>query len=464
MIPQARTLVRGRLRTLDPERPEVDALLLAGGRVVALGASALSASVDESIALGTSELAIPAFSDPHVHLMSAAAARASLDCSEWSDLRSLLDSVSAAAAARPTGAWIRAVGYDDAGLAERRHPTRLELDAAAGGRPVVLHHATGHAAVLSSAALAHVGAEVRGDGLRVDCHDLLARVPRLDDGALARGFRDLASELLGAGVVAVTDATHTNTPESLRALDGLLAAEARSLEVSAMLGWDRTGGLRAGERVGRVRVGAAKVMPAVEGPVLCASGARAPLSEAVAAARSEGFNVAVHVVDFDILEETLTALERTPCLPGTRDRIEHCALALPEQLERLARLPVEVVTQPSFVVQRARKYREQLSEAEQGCLYPVASLLARGVPLRFSSDAPVVPPVPLQWVRAAVDRELSPEEAVDVETALRLASVGPLTEGGDGRLVVLSESGADARVVSVLGVSPGVDGSRGTAC
>ena len=30
MSPQPRSLVRGRLRTLDPERPEVDAVLLEG--------------------------------------------------------------------------------------------------------------------------------------------------------------------------------------------------------------------------------------------------------------------------------------------------------------------------------------------------------------------------------------------------------------------------------------------------
>ena len=40
-----------------------------------------------------------------------------------------------------------------------------------------------------------------------------------------------------------------------------------------------------------------------------------------------------------------------------------------------------------------------------------------------------------------------------VETALRSCTLGPLQEGGDGRVVVLSEDGADAEVVSVLGLS-----------
>ena len=441
------------MRTLDPQRPEVDALLLAGGRVVALGEEARAAPCDASISLAPSECAIPAFADPHLHLFSAAAARVSVDCGTWKDLDSLLDALRSAAARAPTKGWIRAVGYDDALLAERRHPTRFELDAAGGDRPIVLHHATGHAAVLSSAALAGLGERVEGDGLRVDCQELLSRVPRLDSAVLAEGFRALGRDLHRAGVVAVTDATPTNDLDALRGLDASLAAEAPSLEVSAMLGWDRRGELREGAWVGRVRVSAAKLMPVPDGGVLCASGDRVPLREAVAAARRGGFRVAVHVMDFDVLEDTLSALEALPGVPGMRDRIEHCALALPEQLDRLARLPVEVITQPSFLSYRALKYREHLRVAERDCLYPVASLLARGVPLRFSSDAPVVPPVPLEWVRAAMRRELAPAEAVDLEAALRSCTLGPLRTGGDGRIVVLDEGGVDAGVVSVLGVS-----------
>ncbi len=89
---------------------------------------------------------------------------------------------------------------------------------------------------------------------------------------------------------------------------------------------------------------------------------------------------------------------------------------------------------------------------EQAWLYPLASLVARGVAVRISSDAPVVPPVPLEWVRAAVERELAPEEAIGVETALRLASVGPLAVGGDGRLVVLTREGSLSSVATVLGL------------
>jgi len=53
--------------------------------------------------------------------------------------------------------WIVAWNYKDAPLAEKRHVTRDDLDAAFPGRKVVLIHFTGHGLVASSAALAAAG-------------------------------------------------------------------------------------------------------------------------------------------------------------------------------------------------------------------------------------------------------------------------------------------------------------------
>jgi predicted amidohydrolase YtcJ len=81
-----------------------------------------------------------------------------------------------------------------------------------------------------------------------------------------------------------------------------------------------------------------------------------------------------------------------------------------------------VVTQPSFLVHRGTKYREQLSEVEQSWLYRVGSLVGRGVAVAFSSDLPVVPARPQEWIAAAVDRAgFNPDEAVDRATAESLA-------------------------------------------
>jgi hypothetical protein len=48
-------------------------------------------------------------------------------------------------------------GYDDGLLAERRHPTRAELDAVSTELPIVARHASGHLLVANSAAIAKAG-------------------------------------------------------------------------------------------------------------------------------------------------------------------------------------------------------------------------------------------------------------------------------------------------------------------
>ena len=52
------------------------------------------------------------------------------------------------------GAWVLGWGYDDTLVAEMRHPTRADLDAACPRNPVFVRHVSGHMAVVNSPALA----------------------------------------------------------------------------------------------------------------------------------------------------------------------------------------------------------------------------------------------------------------------------------------------------------------------
>jgi predicted amidohydrolase YtcJ len=57
----------------------------------------------------------------------------------------------------PEGEAVGGFGYDDSLLAERRHPTREDLDRASTKHPIVIRHVSGHLAVGNSAALALAG-------------------------------------------------------------------------------------------------------------------------------------------------------------------------------------------------------------------------------------------------------------------------------------------------------------------
>ncbi|WP_419838242.1 amidohydrolase family protein [Candidatus Poriferisodalis sp.] len=380
------------------------------------------------------------YCDDHLHLLACAAARGSVDVRDAVTvdelLATILRAVDAVVAARHRSSWLRVWGYDDALLAERRHPTVAELDTVTERVPTVLHHVTGHVTVVNTAAGRALGL-ASGDVL-VERHDLLAAVPRPDRGEIVAGVTEVLHGLADAGISACTDATHTNDLTALELLAEASAGEP-AVDVTAMVGADQLDsleGLVFGDAVPpsgtaadevRVRIGHAKIMPPHDDD--------SAIADLVATARAHRFPVAVHVMDIDTLQATLDALEAHPPLPAEMassapvriepdriepDRIEHCALALPEQLDRIARLGITVVTQPSFVTRRAQKYREQLSPTEQAWLWPLASLLRRGIRVTLSSDAPTVPPDPAEWIEAAACRDLAPAERIDPERAREL--------------------------------------------
>ena len=378
------------------------------------------------------------YCDDHLHLLACAAARRSVDVQAATSVGELLSLIRQSAREQAAGggpiSWLRAWGYDDALLDERRHPTVAELDAAAQDVPTVLHHITGHVAVVNTAAGRALG--LASGKVLIERQDLLAGVPRSDRAETVSGVAAVLEDLAEAGITSCTDATHTNDLEALELLADAAAA-VPSVSITAMVGADRLASLDGrgfGTAVqgaeaakggpGSVRIGHAKVMPPHDDD--------SAIAALVAAARAYGFPVAVHVMDIDTLDAALDALEAHPQpAPAAQpdriepdriepDRIEHCALALPEQLDRIAQLGVKVVTQPSFVTRRAQKYREQLSPTEQEWLWPLGSLLRRGICVTLSSDAPTVPSDPAEWIEAATGRDIAPAERIDPETARRL--------------------------------------------
>lgn len=317
--------------------------------------------------------------------------------------------------------WLRAWGYDESLMGDGRHPTRRDLDLVNGKQPVVVHHRSGHAAVLNSVALSEIGEPDHADGVLFDRHDLLARVPRIDAGHLTRAARLVSRRWADRGVGGFTDATHTNGLEEVE----LIGSWSLEQQVIAMVSLGAVCELPGyGAWIGSVQLGHVKLMP-TEGIVA-----------EVAAAHRAGYPVAVHVVDIGELDLTLSAFEQSSPPDGCRDRIEHNALCLPEQLERIASTGAAVVVNPSFLFHRAVKYRKELSPVEQQWLVRIGSLVASGIEVRAGSDSPVAPCEPEEMIAAATVHPFNSGESVDRLAAEGLlAAPGQAVSGrpGDGR-------------------------------
>jgi predicted amidohydrolase YtcJ len=478
--------------TMDPRQPRAEALAVREGRIVAVGTTA------EVLALrgnGTQLIdcrgaaVLPGFIDAHLHLRAYAATFGGIDCRphvvrSLADLQTLLQRHSHCLA---PGQWLVGYGYDEFGLAERRHPTRWDLDLVTSHHPIRLAHRSRHAWVMNSLGLAQLGMTrdfaasaggvverhpVSGEptGLLIDMDAYLREhlAPVATPEMFRNGLRQSSQALLSAGVTTIQDASVSNDLGAYEACRTWIAAGDVRLRVMLLMGASAlpeliAAGLKAGDGSPFLRVQGIKIR------LDEASGALYPPQETVNAqvwsAHCQGFPVAIHAVDLPALVSAMQAIRlaqaRLP-RPDLHHRIEHGALCPDLCLDELAHLRVTVVTQPAFLWHHGRRYQSEIDPDQQPWLYRVKSLLARGVPVAGSSDAPVVPPLPLQGMSAAVTRQtpdghmIGPKERVSVIEALWLytqgaawacgleSEVGSITPGKRADLVVLE---ADPRRV-----------------
>ncbi len=205
----------GRIRTMDPARPLVQALAARDGVVLALGDSAAIralAGPGTRIVDAGGRLVLPGFQDAHIHLLNGG-----VELAEHAPLHGLptLDALRAALAAhaaRWSGPVVWGAGWSN-GYFGDLNLTREVLDAAVPDRPCLIWDDGGHNACINSAAIAAIGLE---DG-----------TPDPLNGHFVRDARGRATGMLHEEAILWTlDRLPQATDESLRA--GLLAGQAHA--------------------------------------------------------------------------------------------------------------------------------------------------------------------------------------------------------------------------------------------
>ncbi|MFM8802336.1 MAG: amidohydrolase [Planctomycetia bacterium] len=165
--PADRIIRGGPIVTVNPAQPTAEAVAIAGGKIVAVGSEAdvmqHKGAATEVVDLGGRTL-VPGFVDGHSHFCSLidvqtqalCASPPAGPCQTVADVIAALEKVRARRKLGP-GKFVMGFGYDPELLAEKRAPTKQELDAAFPDNPVILVHVSGHGAMLNSKALAAYG-------------------------------------------------------------------------------------------------------------------------------------------------------------------------------------------------------------------------------------------------------------------------------------------------------------------
>jgi len=104
-----------------------------------------------------------------------------------------------------------------------------------------------------------------------------------------------------------------------------------------------------------------------------------------------------------------------------------------------------VITQPGFIHERGDQYLRDVAAVEHDTLYRCHSLLAHGIPVAGSTDAPYGNPDPWRAMRASVSRRsrggrvLAEHERLSPEQALALFTSAADDPGGGSRRIAVGE-------------------------
>ena len=455
-----------------------EAVAVKDGRILAVGADAEIAKRKDGktrIVDLAGRALLPGFIDAHGHItmMAQRTGIAALDpppVGPVSDIASLQAALRVQADKSPEG-WIVGAGYDDAQMAERRHPTRQELDAVSMDRPIAAIHVSSHLATLNTKALELSGlltaeADPPGGVIRREADGKTASGV-VEETAMFAAMRGMPSASLDEQIDALMAAQRVyaanglttaqdgaTTPEAWQLLSA--AAERGSLFLDvhalplAMMKWDERSALpfNAPYR-SHLRVAGVKIIadgspqgrtawlsrPYHEPPPgrdKSYAGYRQIPDEAFRAALSnaadKGWQAYVHVNGDAAIQQLIDGVRAVGSAgqkPLKRTIAIHAQTARADQLRQMKTLDIE----PSFFAAHTffwgDWHRDVVLGNERGDhISPQREAFDAGLRPTIHNDAPVVPPDMIRLIWSSVTRRtrsgdiLGPSERVSTYEAL----------------------------------------------
>ena len=495
--------IHARVHTVDPYRPEAEAVVVNGHCIVFVGttreALRLAGEAAEVIDLG-GRLLLPGFVDDHVHFVLGGEQSTGLDtrtCTSKAEFLSALH----AYVGKHRGAWVKGGDWDHERWVEKTLPRKEWVDPFSQDTPLFLPRFDWHMALVNSAALAQAGITretpdpsggrierdpVTGEAtgiLKDAAMDLvLDRIPKRTPEQIERYVKDALVIARRNGVTSIHDISEETHVPVYRKLAAAGELTCRIFSRLPLAGY-RTlveQGIYHGSGSPFLRLGSMKAF--ADGslgsntawffdryvnedttglPMEVLSGGQ--MQEWALAADMHGLQLSIHAIGdransavLDIFEEVV---RRNPPW-DRRFRIEHAQHLRADDIRRFAALGVIASAQPYHAIDDGVWAETRIGAERLKTTYAFKSLLDAGVRVCFGSDWTVAPLHPLGGIHAAVTRRTLdgrnpdgwiPAQKLTVEEALRCYTInnayasfeehvkGSITPGKLADMVVLSD-------------------------
>jgi predicted amidohydrolase YtcJ len=434
---------------LAEDKPEtVQAMAIGGGKVLAVGTTeeitrlaGPNTRLRDLNTANTSTYVFPGFNDAHTHLGSAGRTRLNVDLTGVKSLSAMLAKVETFAKDAPAGHWLTGGNWDHTLWAEKKLPTRQDLDKVTAGHPAFLDRIDGHIAIANSAALAAAGItgkttppqggaidlDANGEPtgiLRESAQDLVYKViPPPSHDERRRGDELAIADALAHGVTSVQDFSdwqdflvfeelekegklHLRITEWLPfkdPLDELKKKRAHHDLNDPLLHTGFLKGFMDGSLGSRT---AAMKAPYSDDPgnTGLPQYTQAQLNKMAVVRAQAGFQLGFHAIGDKAAAMALNAYAQPGVARTARNRIEHAQVVDPADIQRFARLGVIASMQPSHLLTDMNWAKDRLGPRRAATSYAWKAFLDAGVPLAFGTDYPVEPITPFRGLYAAVTR------------------------------------------------------------
>ena len=468
--------------TEDPACPRADTMVVQGGSIAWVGwaddvPERFTGDACRAVDLAGARV-IPGFVDAHMHALMLAAFSTQISAlpPAVNSIEELVDAIRSVRATQDADMWIQGWGYDEELLAEKRSPTRWDLDRGCADAPVCILRTCGHIRCVNSRALEiagitrdtpdPAGGQIERDEngeptgvLKETARDLVnPYIPHASLEDDVRNLVDLGRLMASQGIVAATDMCTLDGTDAMPALRAAARAGLKQ-DVATYVLWDYVkddtafridtketdraqqvfcAGIKLlsdGSVSGRTAwfdvpyLGADPTDPDACGFPTCTD---EELDGAIAFCRDNICQLSVHAMGTRAIDRVLAHLDGIApwCEGYPHVRMEHVTAPSAQAVETFARTGIGVVTQPIFPYAEIATYRANCGDERTRTYYPLRTLIDAGVRLCISTDAPATswatPSDPFPNIKSAVTRHASTgfdfgaSERIDIEEALAL--------------------------------------------